>query len=185
MKKILVFVFPFFVTYGSAQDTANVYGLSFKSINSTVVNMFDFAGKQILVVEFAASSPDRRQLVLLDSLYKRKSRSLQVIGIPVNNSDTAIEKNDLVKLLRDSLRLSFIICDVSKAKKNANSNQHVLLKWFTHKSSNKHFDNDISDDGRMFLISRNGILYASLGRLTSLSGTSFEQVLYNEPSSNF
>lgn len=181
MKQLVVFLFIFSVTHCFGQDDSNVYRLHFKGIDSTVINMSDFAGKQILVVEFETSAPDRKYLLSLDSLYKSRSNSLQVIGVPVNNSDTATQKSDLVNLFRDSLEISFIITDISKAKKSSNNNQHALLKWLTNVSSNRHFDNDIEDNGRMFVISRRGILYASLGRLTILNGRTMQQILENEP----
>lgn len=133
---------------------------------------------------FQASTPDRKQLLSLDSLYKSRSSSLQVIGVPVSNSDATIQKSALIKLLRDTLGISFIVSDIGKAKKSFNNNQHALLNWITHVSSNKHFDKDIADDGQMFLITRTGILYATLGRLTILDGIAMEEVLDNEPISN-
>lgn len=180
MKRLLIFLFVLSAVHCFAQDSTNVYKIRFKAIDSSNINMSDYAGKQILVVEFDALNPNSAQLQSLDSLAKSRSGSLQVIGIPVNNTDTSISKKTLIKLLRDTLRLSFVISDMGHANKSSNS-QHTLLKWITHVSSNTHFDSDIIDDGRMFMISQAGVLYASLGSITSINGARMLQVLNNQP----
>lgn len=180
MKLLILFLFVFCVMHVFAQDIGNVYNLRFKAIDSSNINMSVYSGTQILVVEFDAVNPDRTELVSLDSLYKSKNGSLQVIGIPVNNTDTLISRKDLIKLLRDSLAVAFVISDFGHAKKSSN-NQHLLLSWITHVRSNTHFDDDIVDDGRMFMISRSGVLYASLGNLSYKNAAVMQQVLNNQP----
>lgn len=107
MKEIFVLLFTFSILTCFSQDSSKVYNLQFKSIDGTKINMLDFKGRQTLVVEFSASNPDRKQLVSLDSLYRSRKASLQIIGIPVNNSDTANDKANIIKLSQVSV---FITC---------------------------------------------------------------------------
>jgi glutathione peroxidase-family protein len=181
MKQFIVFLFVFFVTHCFGQDSSNVHSIHFNGIDNSDIDMSIYKGRQILVVQFSALNPNRTQLISLDSLYKSRRESLQVIGIPVNDSDADIKKNSVVKLLRDTLKLSFVISDISKAKKRADNNQHSLLKWISHVDLNKHFDYDIEDGDQMYMISKTGILYALLARPTILNGATMQHILENQP----
>jgi glutathione peroxidase len=181
MKRLIVLLFVLLVTDCFAQDSSNVHSIHFKGIDGSDIDMSTYKGKQVLLLVFTASNPNRTQLISLDSLYKSRRESLQVIGVPVNNSDTSIKKNSLVKLLRDTLNLSFVISDISKAKKSEGNKQHSLLKWISHVNLNKHFDYDIRDNDEMYMISKTGILYALVARPMSLNGETMRHILENQP----
>jgi glutathione peroxidase-family protein len=181
MKKIFLLIFTFSVVICFSQDSTKVYKLEFKSLNNQNIKMSDLQGKQIVIVEFDALNPDRQQLLSLDSLSKQNDTAIGVIAIPVQHSGDEVNKNNLKKLLQDTLRLSFIISDIGFAKKSSQSKQHPILKWATHVGLNKHFNNDVSEDGEIFVFSRTGILYARLGRLTGIGGGVMQRVLKDQP----
>lgn len=163
-------------------DTSSVYQLNFNDIDGSIVNMSSYVGKQIIVYEFNAASPDKGQMIALDSLVKSRS-NLAVIAIPVQDFDsTAISEDSLRTLLKDSFQLSYLVTDISNAKKSDSASQHPLLDWMTHVEKNMHFDDDIVADGYMFVISDAGILYSILKKEFSPTGTMMQQILGNQPS---
>src|SRR3954463_16402462 len=115
MKKIFLLVFTFSVITCFSQDSTKVYKIRFKSIDNNRIDMSDFQGKQIVVVEFDALNPDRQQLLSLDSLARLNDTTIQVIGIPVQDAEIQVSKSDFKRLIQDTLGLSFIISDIGFA----------------------------------------------------------------------
>ncbi len=85
------------------------------------------------------------------------------------------------KLLLDTLGLSYTIADTGYAKKEADADQHILMKWITHRSENGHVDNDITEAGQFFIFSTKGLLYGSLSRQNIFDKDFIHFLINNEP----
>jgi glutathione peroxidase-family protein len=140
--------------------TSGVYNINFKGLENEQVEMSVYQSKKILITAFDAANPDRGHLTYLDSLYKADTANIAVIAIPATDQGDGMTEPELKKILRDTLALAIVISKPSKIKKNAGSVQHKLMKWLTHVSENGHFDPDIDEYRQIFLISRQGKLYA-------------------------
>ena len=167
---------------GNNVDTSSIYQLQFAGIDSNAINMSSYAGKHIILYEFDAAHPDKIQMTSLDTLYKQSSNNLAIIAIPVKDFDSAdISKDSLKALLRDSFQISYPVTDISQARKASAAQQHPLLDWVTHLEKNNHFDDDIAEDGYMFVISDKGVLYSIVKKDISPTGSIMQQVLSNQP----
>ena len=161
-----VFVFIIVTILNSAvigqQQTPSLYQLSFAGLDKDQINMSDYKGKKIIVVECDAAKPDKQELLFLDSLYKSRKSNLVVIAIPVEDFGQTPQEKELKKLWRDTLKLSFPVAKISKAKKANGAAQHKLLNWLTNKNQNNHFEEDVDADGQAFVISESGSVYSCL-----------------------
>lgn len=175
MKKILLLLSVIICSFSVLEK--DIYALHFKSLDKEDISMSSYKGKKILIVEFNAGNPDRRQLRALDTLFRQIKTYLVVVAVPVEDFGTAMPEKSLVKLLRDSLGLGYPVAAVSKAKKNKGTDQHTLLQWLTDKANNKHFDTDVEEDGQMYLVSETGVLYASVKKSISPTGRIFKNLL--------
>jgi glutathione peroxidase-family protein len=162
-------------------STVNIFELQFKSINNIPINMSDYQNKHIVVVEFDASNPDRDVLLSLDSMYKKDKENIKIIAVPCLDFGYTTNIENMRKLLLDTLNLSFTITDTGYAKKQATSNQHILMKWITSQSENGHVDNDITESGQIFIISSKGLLYGSLSRQNIFERDLIQFLINNEP----
>ena len=179
--KILLFILSSFIQRHDADSIINPYQLQFQGLGSNMIQLSSFAGKPTVVFEFKASNSSASQLQSLDTLYRNSHGQLNVIAIPVQDFG-AVSAADSLNLLVSSLGLSYSIAGTGYAQKSSGLNQQVLLRWITHVGSNGHFDEDISEEGDIFIISATGILYATLSRTFSCNGPEIKQVLNNPPS---
>ena len=178
---LLILVSTLFFQTTNYADTSSIYQLQLKSIDNHIIDMSLYRGKQIIFYEFDAADPDKGQMVSLDSLFKSKT-NLVVIAIPVQDfNNTVVSTDSLNRLLRDSFQVSYPVTDLSMAKKSAGPQQHPLLDWATHLEKNEHFNDDVNEDGYMYVISTTGILYSIVKKEISATGPIMQQILNNEP----
>ena len=84
------------------------------------------------------------------------------------------------KLIYDTLKLSYPVTAVSKAKKTDGVAQHSLLAWLTNINQNAHFDVDIDKVGEMFVLSENGKLFARLKEPIPANGKDMKKILMQQ-----
>ena len=158
MKAFLLLVF-----FGlfSSNEGSSLYEISFESINGNTVNMSSFKGQRLVIVVFDSKRPDTTYLAFIDSLAKNDSASTAVIAVPAtdlsnDSTDVPIQPDSALALL--SARGMFI-SQAIPVKKSAGELQHPLFKWLTHVEQNIHFDRDVEQDGQLFMINEQGVLY--------------------------
>ena len=171
--------------YQPYQNTSRLYDLQFNTLDSSaVVSMSNFEGRQLIIIEFDASNPDRLRLQSLDTLYRNSNGLLSVIAVPAQDFGTPMPYESLKSFLRDTLELSYMISDVAYTQKAAGAAQHALFKWLTNVNENLHFDDDITDEGQMFVISEAGILYAVLHNNLRPNDPLMQSILNIQPPAN-
>lgn len=158
-----------------SQNSTSLFALSFEDINSKMIDLKRYSGKKIIIIAVDANTPDRHQLLLLDSLVKNTSL-LAAIVIPVSDFN---EHNLNVinrRLYTDSLP-NLLIANVSKAKKINGNKQHPLLQWVSKKEFNRHFDFDFVKPNQMQIINENGEPYANFMEGINIRSAFFKKVL--------
>jgi glutathione peroxidase-family protein len=156
----------------------DLYSIHFKSLDNAEISLSAYQGKQILVAEFDASRPDRQFLLSLDSLYQGHGGQLVVIVIPVQDFGTALSAGDLSALMKN-IGVHYLVSESSYAQKAKGNMQHPLLRWVTDKNFNTHFDNDITQEGEIFLFNKKGRVYARFNK--SIPGPVVQRIINREP----
>jgi glutathione peroxidase len=177
MKSTIIILISVLAGFAAKAQQSNLYEISFEGLDNNQINMLDYKGKKIIIVECDAAKPDRKQLLALDTLYKNDSSRLVVIAIPVSDFGSNPSKAEIKKLWQDTLKLSYVITKISKAKKTNGSAQHKVLRWLTGKDQNNHFDTDVDNDGELFVISEQGRLFACLKEKPDLNGRMMKNIL--------
>jgi glutathione peroxidase-family protein len=154
--KLLFLLFG--LTFLKATDGSGFYDIEFKTIDGTVINASAYSGKKVIVAVVSASTQNLNLIQFLDSLQKNNS-SIQVIAVPTGDFGGNVKLTDLKNLKKN---LSIVITEPFSVKK-ANSNlQHPLLAWLTNVKQNTHFDMDVTGEGHVFMINRNGEMVSCL-----------------------
>ena len=183
MKSIAISIaFLLFVVSAYSQNNADLWSIKFYTVDSFKVDMNYYKGKTIIIATIDASNPNRSQLLYLDSLNRDTSSAVVVIGIFINDFGKAKKREVLLDIIRQGNGLSFPITDVVKIKKDADDNkQHELVKWLLNKSKSSHFMIDLDEPEKLFVISKNEILYAMLTGKTFLSQSKMMELLIQHP----
>ena len=129
MNKIFIF---FLIIIGIAminKVNANAYKFSFNSIDGKIVNLKDFKGKPILIINTASLCGFTNQYADIELLYDNyKEDGLVVIGIPSNDfGSQELSSNTKVKeFCTTNFDISFLLTEITKIK---GQNGHPFFKW--------------------------------------------------------
>ena len=108
---------------------ANVYKFNFNSIDGKEINLNDFRGKPILIVNTASLCGFTYQYSEIESLYKKyKKDELIIIGIPSNDfGNQELSSNQKVKeFCTINFDISFLLTEITHIKGNKG---HPFFKW--------------------------------------------------------
>ena len=178
MRKIItliIIMFSFF-TKGNAQYEELATDFSFKSIEGSLIDLADYKGKVILVVNVASRCGFTNQYEDLQKLWTNyKDKGLVIIGVPSNNFRQEPGSNKEIKdFCESSFGIDFPITEKSDviggnthpfflwAKQNYGS--RAVPKWNFHK----------------IIIGKNGKVAETFASVTSPSSSKFISVIKEE-----
>ena len=113
----------------TANVHANVYDFSFKSIDGKKINLKEFKGKPILIVNTASLCGFTYQYSDIEALHKKyKQDGLIVIGIPSNDfGNQELSSNQKVRqFCTINFNISFLLAEITNIK---GEKGHPFFKW--------------------------------------------------------
>ena len=129
MNKIFTFFLIIIGILMINKVNADAYKFSFNSIDGKIVNLKDFEGKPILIINTASLCGFTNQYADIESLYDNyKEDGLVVIGIPSNDfGNQELSSNTKVKdFCTTNFNISFLLTEITKIK---GLNGHPFFKW--------------------------------------------------------
>jgi glutathione peroxidase len=147
-----------------AEITAkNAYQFSFTAIDGKKINLSDFQGKLILVVNTASKCGFTPQYKGLENLYKKyKSRGLVIIGVPSN--DFGGQEFGQAKQVQDftqkEFHVTFPLTSISKVK---GDDAHPFYLWANNEAG---FLSSPKWNFHKYLIDKNGNFVAWFSSVT-------------------
>jgi len=132
MKNLLIIgvtIFMFFFKSSSHADyERNFYDFKINSISGEVIDLNDFKGKPVLVVNTASYCGFTKQYADMQKLWERyKNKGLIVLGIPSNSFNQEKKNNNEVKEFCEvNFSINFPITEITDVKGN---NAHEIYKW--------------------------------------------------------
>jgi glutathione peroxidase len=143
----------------------NIYRFKVESIDGGIIDLSQYKGKKILIVNTASECGFTPQYKDLEKLYQQYKDKLIIIGFPANNfgGQEPGSNADIKSFCSRNYGVSFpMAAKVSVKGKDI----HPLFKWLTNKSENGVMDATIRWNFSKFLIDENGIPIAYFSSLT-------------------
>ena len=137
------------------------HDIQIKDIQGDTLNLYDFKGKYVLVVNVASRCGYTKQYNDLEKLYQEHD-NLIVLGVPCNqfaNQEPKSEK-EILQFCTQNYNVSFPMTSKVNVK---GKSKHPLYQWLTEKDRNKKGDFRISWNFNKFLIDPQGNLIEHFG----------------------
>ncbi len=145
---------------GQASEPADIYGFSADSIDGKPVDLSQYKGKVVLIVNTASKCGFTPQYASLQSLYEKyKDQGFTVLGFPSN--DFAWQEPGSNEDIKEFCDLRFKVkFDLFSKVKVKGKDAHPLFRYLTSASG---FEGDISWNFNKFLIGPDGRIAARYG----------------------
>ena len=137
-----------------------------KDINGKDVNLADFKGKVVLIVNVASRCGNTPQYKPMEELYEKyKDRGLVIIGFPANNFGAQEPgSNDQIKEFCESTyHVAFPMMSKISVK---GDDKAALYDYLTGEKTNGQFAGEIEWNFTKFLVDRNGAVIARIAHRT-------------------
>jgi glutathione peroxidase len=131
--------------------------IEINTIEGAPLDLSNFKGKKLLLVNTASECGYTSQYKELQSLSEDYKTKIAVLGIPCNqfgNQEPGTEK-EIVEFCKKNYGVTFTMTEKIMVKGN---NQHQLYQWLTKKSSNGLQDSKINWNFQKYLLDENGQL---------------------------
>ena len=132
MKNLLIFgltiVMIFFKSASHAKYEKIFFDFKINSITGDVIDLNDFRGKPVLIVNTASYCGFTKQYNDMQSLWEKyKDKGLIVLGIPSNSFNQEKTNNDDVKEFCEvNFNINFPLTEITNVK---GDNAHEIYKW--------------------------------------------------------
>lgn len=146
--------------------TSNFHDLTYTPIGGgEAVNMSQYKGKKVLVVNVASKCGYTPQYEGLQALYEKYGDKLVIIGFPCNQfmGQEPGSEEEIASFCKLNYGVTFPLSEKIDVK---GKGQHPVYQWLTQKEMNGKDDYKISWNFNKFLISENGELMAYFGSNT-------------------
>ncbi len=134
----------------------SIYKISLKSIDNTIIDLNQYKGKYLLIVNVASYCGFTSQYKDLQELYE-KFKNLEIIAVPCNQFlfQEPFGAKKIQQFCKKNYGVTFQISEKTYVK---GKNQHNLYKWLTNKILNRVSDSSVSWNFNKYLIGLNGEL---------------------------
>ena len=143
--------------------TQNFDNFSIAALNNDkIINMRDYQGKKILMVNVASRCGYTSQYVDLQKLHELHGDIVQVIGLPCNQflGQEPGTNSEIAQFCQKNYQITFPLTDKIQVR---GEGQHPLYRWLTNKNLNGLDDFSVSWNFNKFLIDENGNLINHFG----------------------
>lgn len=139
------------------ENLKSFYDLKIDSLNGNPMNLNDFKGKHILVVNVASKCGFTSQYKELQALHEKYQDQLVIIGVPCNQfgGQEPGDAHDISSFCELNYGVTFPLTEKVDVK---GKNQHPLYEWLTEKSVNGVKDSSVKWNFQKYLIDEQGQL---------------------------
>lgn len=133
------------------------YSIEISKLDGRPLNLSEFRGKYILVVNVASECGFTAQYKDLEQLYKTFQDKLMVIGVPCNQFGNQEPGNSIQiqNFCEKNYGVTFILTEKVEVK---GSKQHELYQWLTQKEINGTLDSSVKWNFQKYLLNTKGQL---------------------------
>jgi glutathione peroxidase len=153
--------FLFFInsndTKQNMQELENIYNISINSLTGDAIDLNQFKGKKILIVNTASECGFTGQYKELQELSETYKENLVVIGVPCNQfgGQEPGTAKEIESFCQVNYGVTFLMTEKVDVK---GDNQHPLYTWLTTKDLNGVSNSSVKWNFQKYLIDENGKL---------------------------
>lgn len=158
----LTFVFIPLLILGIAQTTnKSIYNFTVKSIDGDQVNLSQYKGKVLVVVNVASKSPLTVQYEALQKFYKEYgSKGVVVLAFPSNSYKGELGTDKEIRsFCRSKYKVTFPMFTKVEVK---GKNQHPVFKYLSNKTENGVMDAPANWDFQKYILNKKGKLIKTI-----------------------
>jgi glutathione peroxidase len=136
----------------------SIYDFSIATLDgSKTINLADYKGKKMLLVNVASECGFTPQYTGLQELHNLFSDSLVIIGFPCNQfgGQEPGTAEEIIDFCSKNYDVSFQLTEKIDVK---GKNQHEIYSWLTSKSKNGSLDSEVKWNFNKYLINEEGVL---------------------------
>ena len=156
----------------------SIYSLSVTDINNGTININNYRGKKILLVNTATGNTQANsQFAALQQLYQQHQDSLVVIAFPSNSFGHELGTNEQIKaLMQGTYGVSFPIAVKSWVRGDS---ANIIYQWLGSKLQNEVMDWKTNKDFQKYLIDKSGSIVARFDSSVSPISASIQNAINN------
>jgi glutathione peroxidase len=172
MKNFLIFgvmgIFSLLSSKSNAQmvevktPVSSIYDININSLEGDSLDMSDYKGKKLLIVNVASKCGFTPQYKDLQELHETYGDDVTIIGVPCNQF-MGQEPGDAEKIAEFCERNYGVTFQMTEKVEVKGKNQHPLYTWLTDKTENGSQDSTVKWNFQKYLVSENGELLAIFG----------------------
>lgn len=146
------------------------YNLEINSLTGQPIDLTDFKGKHILIVNVASKCGFTPQYKDLQALHEQYKGQLVIIGVPCNQfgGQEPGEADEINAFCELNYGVTFLLTEKVDVK---GKNQHALYQWLTQKEENGVKGSSVKWNFQKYLIDQNGQLIDYFYSLTKPSSS--------------
>lgn len=137
--------------------TSALYDIEINSLSGEAINLNDFKGKKILIVNTASKCGFTKQYEGLQQLYDTYKEQLMIIGVPCNQfgKQEPGTSDEIASFCQVNYGVSFLMTEKVDVK---GGEQHPLYTWLTTKELNGVKNSTVRWNFQKYLIDEEGQL---------------------------
>ncbi|WP_299051301.1 glutathione peroxidase [uncultured Polaribacter sp.] len=156
--------------------THSIYDIEINSLKNKPIQLSDFKGKHILIVNVASKCGFTPQYKELEELHTKYKDKLIVIGVPCNQfgKQEPGDASEIQEFCQVNFGVSFLIAEKVDVK---GINQHPLYTWLTQREFNNKKSSSVKWNFQKYLISPEGKLIDYYFSITKPSNSKITKYL--------
>ena len=155
MKHLLTIICFVTAVFASHAQTKTIYDFKITSLEGSTIDFSEYKGKKILIVNTASMCGYTPQYEALESLYKKYSDKLVIVGFPSDNFGGQEYAND--KEIKDFCSKNYGVTFPLTTKVDVSGDKMIpVYKYLTSKSENGVLDATVKWNFNKFLINETG-----------------------------
>ena len=135
----------------------SLYDIQINSISNEPINLSEYEGKKILIVNVASKCGFTPQYAGLQELHEKYGDQLVIIGVPCNQfmNQEPGSSEEISNFCQKNYGVNFLITEKVDVK---GKNIHPIYQWLTEKEFNGNVDSNVKWNFQKYLISATGEL---------------------------
>jgi glutathione peroxidase len=141
--------------FSMSSDHSTIYQFKVASLEGDTINLSQFKGKKILIVNVASECGYTPQYEDLEKLYEQYKDKMVIIGFPANNfaGQEPGSNADIKEFCSSKFHVTFPMAEKISVKGN---DMAPIYHWLTEKNLNSVENSEVSWNFNKYLIDENG-----------------------------